>query len=431
MSDLENQESEFSGLLRNVPFDDCSGSEHRQTLRLQALAEFDRTTQVEPARPWWKRALIQGTEIMRRPIPRLIAFTTACLAIAAIWMVVPGGQTIAQAFNKLATAIVDAKSAKFQMEVAVEGQPRQSFQAWFLAPGKYRQELLGMVNIVDLNAGKIMNVIPSQKKVMIMNIKPDQKAQGQGQGSNDYFERLRELLAKSRDAKDEQYKPIGTKEIDGKQAVGFRLDSPAAAVTLWGDAATGTPVRIESLWSGIPLTEVAMSHFEINVPVKESLFDMTPPEGYKVQSIDVDASPAQEQDLLTAFATSCELNDGQFPESLDTTGVVKFIIKFGMKHGGEKISDEDQQQLMKHSLVIGRGFGFALQMPESAETHYAGKNVKRDAKDAPIFWYKAAGKTTWRVIYADLTAKDVDAAPQVEGAKRLQNASKAKKPEAF
>jgi len=365
---------------------------------------------------------------MRRPIPRLIAVTTACLAIAAVWMVVPGGQTTAQAFNKLAAAIAEAKSAKFEMEVTIEGQPKQKIEALFLAPGRYRQELPGAVNIVDLKAGKIMNVIDSQKKVMIMNVKGEQK----GQGSSDYFERLRELLAKSRDAKDEQYQPIGTREIDGKQAVGFRLDSPAAAVTLWGDAATGTPVRIESLWSGLPLTEVTMSHFEINVDVKESLFDLTPPAGYKVQSIDVDASPYQEKDLLAAFATACELNEGKFPESLDTAGVMKLVINFAVKKGVENnFSDEDQQQMMKQSLVIGRGFGFALQMPESAEAHYAGKNVKRDAKDSPIFWYKPAGKTTWRVIYADLTAKDVEAAPQVEGAKRLQNASKAKKPEAF
>ncbi|HEY2253130.1 MAG TPA: hypothetical protein VGH74_18785 [Planctomycetaceae bacterium] len=413
--------------MRNVPFDDSSESEHRQSLREQVLAEFDRKENSEPACPWWKHALIKGTEIMRRPIPRLIAVTAACLAIAAVWTFVPGGQTTAQAFNKLATAIVEAKSAKFEMEVEIQGQPKQTIQALFLAPGKYRQELPGAVNIVDLKAGKIMNVIASQKKVMIMNIKGEQK----GQSSQDYFERLRELLAKSRDGKDEQYKPIGKKEIDGKQAVGFRLDSPAATVTLWGDAATGNPVRIESLWSGLPLTEVSMSHFEVDVDVKESLFDMTPPEGYKVQSIDVDASPYQEKDLVAAFATACEMDDGQFPDSVDTTGVMKLVIKFGMKRGGDKITDEDQERLMKQSLAMGRGFGFALQMPESAEAHYAGKGVKRDATDTPIFWYKPGGKTTYRVVYADLTVKDAKAAPQIEGAKRLQNASKGKKPEAF
>src|SRR5579872_1058554 len=131
MSDLNNQESEFSRLLQNVPFDDGSGGEQRQSLREQVLAEFDRAATIEKARPWWKHALIQGKTIMRRPIPRLIAVTAACLAIAAVWMVVPGGQTTAQAFNKLATAIAEAKSAKFKMEVTIEGQPKQTIEAWF------------------------------------------------------------------------------------------------------------------------------------------------------------------------------------------------------------------------------------------------------------------------------------------------------------
>src|SRR5436190_14520602 len=244
MPDVNNQESEFSRLLQSVPFDDSSGNEHRQSLREQVLAEFDRRTTSEPARPWWKCAFKQGRQIMRRPIPRLIAVTTACLAIAAIWMLAPGHQSTAQAFNKLAAAVAEAKSAKFQMEVTVEGQPKQSFQAWFLAPGKYRQELPGMVNITDLKAGKIVTVMPALKKVLMMNV----KGEPQGKGSHDYFEKLRELLSKSRDAKEEQYKPIGEKEIDGKRATGFRLDSAAATVTLWGDVATGNPVRIESLW---------------------------------------------------------------------------------------------------------------------------------------------------------------------------------------
>ena len=345
-------------------------------------------------------------------------------------MLVPGHQSTAQAFNKLATAVAEAKSAKFQMEVTVEGQPKQTIQAWFLAPGKYRQELPGAVNITDLKAGKIMSVMPALKKVMIMNIKGEQK----GQGSHDYFERLRELLSKSRDAKEDQYEPIGTKEIDGKQATGFRLDSPAGTVTLWGDAATGNPVLIESVWSGLPRTEVAMAHFEINVDVKESQFDLTPPEGYKVQSIDVDASPAQEKDLIAAFATSLEIGGGQFPDSLDTAGVTKLVIKYAIDRGGQNLTDQDQEQMMKQSLVMGRGFGFALQLPETADAHYAGKGIKRDTKDSPIFWYflyKPEGKAAYRVIFADLTVNESVTAPKVDGAQRLEKASKAKKPQAF
>lgn len=426
MSELETLESEFSRLLQDVPFDDAPGSEHRQFLRKQVLGEFDGAATSEPVRLGWKHALIQGKEIMRRPIPRLIAVTTACLAIAAVWMLVPGHQSTAQAFNKLATAVVEAKSAKFHMEITVEGQPKQSFPAWFLAPGRYRQELPGMVNITDLKAGKIMTIMPASKKVLMMNV----KGEPQGQGSHDYFERLRELLSKTRDAKEEQYEPIGVKEIDGKQATGFRLDSAAATATIWGDAVTGNPVRIESVWSGIPRTEVVMANFEINVDVKESLFDLTPPAGYTIQSFDIDASKPDEKDLVASFKTCGEIGGEGFPETLDTTGITKLVIKYAINRGvsAKDFPEQEYDKLMKQSLVIGRGFGFALQLPESADAHYAGKGVKQGAKGTPIFWYKGEGKTTYRVIFADLSVKDAQAAPQVEGAQRLEKTSKAKKP---
>ena len=45
-------------------------------------------------------------------------------------------------------------------------------------------------------------------------------------------------------------------------------------------------------------------------------------------------------------------------------------------------------------------------LPEAADAHYAGKGVKRDAKDRPIFWYQPEGAKKYRVIYADLAAGD-------------------------
>src|SRR5579859_6088901 len=98
MTEFHDQETEFSRLLGSVPYDDGPSGEHRQSLREQVLAEFDRQGIVGTAAPRWKHALMKGREIMKRPVPRLIAVTTACLAIAAVWMFVPGGQTTAQAF---------------------------------------------------------------------------------------------------------------------------------------------------------------------------------------------------------------------------------------------------------------------------------------------------------------------------------------------
>ncbi|MEX0977397.1 MAG: hypothetical protein WDZ48_01005, partial [Pirellulales bacterium] len=88
--------------------------------------------------------------------------------------------------------------------------------------------------------------------------------------------------------------------------------------------------------------------------------------------------------------------------------------------GGKKASKEDMQDLMTKSMAIGRGFVFVSMLPASSDAHYAGKGVKRDTVDAPIFWYKPTGKQSYRVIYADLSIRESEQAPQVPGAVRIE-----------
>jgi outer membrane lipoprotein-sorting protein len=424
MTELDKQELEFSRLLQGLSFDDAPRPQQAERLRELALLRFDQGAETTPAIPWWKRALKEGREVMHRPIPRLIAGVTVCLAVFAIWSLLPGGLSTAQAFNRFAEAIVKAKTARFQMEVTIEGQPTQKFRVWYFAPGKFRQELGFMVNVSDLTVGKMVSLMPAQKRAMVMTVK-DLKRAPRDKFANNYFERLRDLLS-TRDAKDTQYQRVGEMEIDGKRAVGFRYDSPIATVTLWGDPKTGTPLRIENVWSGIPRTQAVMSHFEINVTLDESLFDVTPPADYKVQAIEVDASKSREQDLVKALKICSEIGSGAFPDALDTASISKLVIKYATSPG-RGFSDDKVQQLMKDSIEIGRGFQFALELPESADAHYAGKGVARGAKDRPIFWYRPKEGKPYRVLYADLTFRDEANAPKVPGATRIERASKMNK----
>ncbi len=425
MADLHHQESEFARLLEGLPFDDSSRPEHAEQLRQQALARFDGTQPADAKSPWWERALIQGRMIMQRTIPRLSMAGLVAVLVVAVWLLIPERESAAQSFRRLAAVVVEAKTARFQMELKFENQPKQSFKASYLAPGRFRQEIGAIVNISDFPAGKMVSLVPDEKTAIVMNLKgaPPEKL------NQDQFQKLRELLVESRNAKDEQYQRIGEKEIDGKKAVGFRLDTPAATTTLWGDPKTGDPVRIESAWSGIPGTEVTMSKFEVNVVLDKSLFDLTIPAGYKVQSFDVDASPTREADLVQALKACSEISGGDFPDTMDTTGVMKLVTNYALRQAASKdFSDEKMQQLMKESIKIGRGFQFALELPESAEATYAGKGAKLAMKDRPIFWYKPAGSSKYRVISADLSIRDAASAPQFEGAKRIEKASKAPKP---
>jgi outer membrane lipoprotein-sorting protein len=427
MAELHEQESEFSRLLEGMPCNDAPRPEQAEHLREQVLARFDQPEQAEAAYPRWKHALTRGRNLMRRPIPRLLAGAAACLAVLVVWLLLPGRPSAAQAFQQLADAVIQAHTARFKMEVAVEGQAKQKFRAYYLAPGRFREELGLMVNIADFKAGKMMSLMPAQKTALVMNFKTPEGTP-KNKLAPDYFERLRELLTRSREAKDNQYERLGEKLVEGRRVVGFRQDSPAGTVTLWGDPKTGTPVRIESVWSGIPRTEVAMTDFEINVVLMRSLFDLTPPPDYKVQSLDVDASEPRENDLVQAFKTCSEIGAGRFPDTLDTAGITKLIIQYTLSHKKEFSDAELSPKLMNESIKIGRGFQFVTQLPESADAHYAGKGVTRDVKNRPIFWYKPEGARQYRVLYADLSLRDADSAPQVAGATRVEKASKMNRP---
>jgi outer membrane lipoprotein-sorting protein len=375
----------------------------------------------------WKTAWIRGKELIKRPIPRLIVFTSACLLIAGVWLIVPGRQSAAEAFNKFVEKFVAAKSARYQEEFRTAGEPKRVSQVYYLAPGQFRSELQsGDVMISDKRIARFMTVHRTTKRVSAMHL----TGKGTRKPENT-FDRLRELLSKSPDAKDSKYQRFGEKVIDGRRVVGFQYDSPTELVTLWGDPATGYPVRIESVRSGLPRSEMIMTNFEINIDLPESLFDMTPPPGYKVLTFDLDFAKPSEQGLVDGFRTTIEFAGGEFPESLDFAGVRKVAQKFkALAKGGKNPSDEEMQWRMKTATTIGNGYTFALDLPASADAHYAGKGVKPGTPNRPIFWYKPEGTSTYHVIFADLSVKEADNAPQVPGAKRIENTSKTMQPAA-
>jgi outer membrane lipoprotein-sorting protein len=413
-------ESEFERRLRHLPADDAVRPEHQERVRAEALAAFDHA--VATRRVLWRRVLIIGRDVMKRPIPRMVA--TACVVAALAWLLWPGSNTAAASFEQMVDAVVSARSARFRMEVKVEGQAKQVAKVLFQAPAKYRMEMEkdNVVNISDFQAAKMLSLIPGQKTAVVFNLKNVPKDAGKepgkdakGPAASNYFEQLRQLLGDR--ANLPAHERLGEKMIDGRKAVGFRIDSGIGSTTLWGDPKTGHPVRIENVYSGVPTTQTVMTEFDINVEVDPALLALDIPAGYKVQAFDIDASPARESDLVESLRVCAELSGGTFPDALDTQSVMKLMIGTilnGKK--GDKAAAVDSQKLYHESMAIGRGFQFALGLPGSAKAHYAGKGVKRGTKARPIFWYRPEGGEGYRVLDADLTVRDTQEPPQIEGA---------------
>ena len=89
-----------------------------------------------------------------------------------------------------------------------------------------------------------------------------------------------DLIVKLSTLKTGSEKRLGEKIIDGRQATGFRITSEGTGWTIWADATTGQPVRVEMKNEQIADGTVVVEDFEFDADLDESLFSLTPPEGY-------------------------------------------------------------------------------------------------------------------------------------------------------
>ena len=72
--------------------------------------------------------------------------------------------------------------------------------------------------------------------------------------------------------------------------------------------------------------------------------------------------------------------------------------------GGGQTSE---QQRDRDAMTMYRGIMFWTQLPAESNWRYAGEDVKFGDANTAIFWYRPEGSETYRVIYGDLSAKNV------------------------
>jgi outer membrane lipoprotein-sorting protein len=372
------------------------------------------------------RSLDNWRWIMRSPVSRVAAATVLVIAVMGVglWFHA-GGATLA--FADFIKPIRDAKTAKFKMEIQVEGQPPQELNATFLAPDHIRQDMAGgIANIVDFNIGKIVSLDPKNKRMTVINLANAPK----DKMPMDIFSQLRSQLIEAEKTPDANRESLGEKQIDGRRAIGYRIKSPAQVLTIWGDPRTALPIRVESQTDLIPKTRTTWTDFQFDLPVDESLFSLQPPPGYTVVDTPVDVSPSTESDLTAALRQYAEMTGGEFPKAFDTPSTMVFVEKLMTNLGIKKGQDPEprqQKEMMTALFKLNRGLMFALQLPPKTDAHYAGKGVKLGAADKPIFWYRPKDAKRYRVICADLSVRDADTPPKAPNSQPLQGAAGPKK----
>ncbi len=354
---------------------------------------------------------------MTRPMPRFAAAAVLLIVLGTSgWLLF--GTNGQLAFADLIEPIMEARSATFKITVEMKDQKPQTFNAMVQEPNKMRQEMHGgAVNICDLQEGKMVTLMPMQKMAIVINMQKMPK----DQAPTNYFSELQGCLSEAEDNPDVKRESLGEKEFDGRKAIGYRITASAQTAVIWSDAKTALPIRVETTMKSFPDTKVIMSDFAFDVDLDPELFSLDIPKDYTVHESEVNPQPPTEEDLMELLGGCTELNDGRFLDTLDLKAVITVVSReCAMKivEAGGPSADLTKEQLELMGK-LSRGAVFVAQLPADADAHYAGKGVARDAADTPIFWYRPKDKTAYRVIYADLSVVEADAAPDVKGAEPL------------
>jgi outer membrane lipoprotein-sorting protein len=400
---MNSDESRFRDLVNEPPFDGSYRKEHHQQLRQKVVESFDAAQAVRSRRSF-PNSFLNWRQIMGRPAPR---FAAAALVLAAVCtgfvVLLQSNPTVA--FASIIEPILKAKTARFNVVIEGENLPKQTVRTLFLEPNRFRQEMPdGPIQIIDAKAGKMLILTPAQKSATLFN-STDMATQ---QNSPNFFDQLRTSLRAADKEASSKREALERKLITGREALGFRLKQPHADMTIWGDPKTGLPILVEMTIAMLPGTKVTMTDFEFDVELDEALFKLEAPNGYSFHELKV-TTPA-EKDLIAALKLLSDHNEGLFPDTCDRKAMVAFVTSWVQKNPGEP-NAAWTKKVTDLSLSLSQGLTFAATLPAESNARYAGKGIKYNDATTPVFWYKPAGSSSYRVIHGDLSVKEQKTAP--------------------
>ncbi|MHC4692099.1 MAG: carboxypeptidase regulatory-like domain-containing protein [Planctomycetota bacterium] len=252
----------------------------------KTLAESEKIKSAVPQSNIWRT-------IMKSLITKLAA--AAVIVVAVIAGVFQFGDHMeSKAYAEVFRPLLKVETGTFNMTVDVvdagldwidsKGQPLQTIKVMFAGPSLTRWDVpTGEVLVANMKEGKVMILFPAKKEAVLMQIgRPGVIT------PNNRFNKLLALrplirYALKKDVDIVEF--LGERRIEDVNAVGYHLAGPDhhGEITVWADAETKIPIRIEqSMYIENRKETAVISDIEYNVELDESLFSVDPPDGYSV-----------------------------------------------------------------------------------------------------------------------------------------------------
>jgi len=307
---------------------------------------------------------------------------------------VGGGGSVAA--SEVARRLREARTLSCNWSMELPTGKTVTMKMIFKDPGKLRVEVPGAaLTILDTSKGKLLVLNPMIKTAFALDV-GEAKAGPENQATEmfDWIEKVKNTTG-------QQAQQVGGREINGVEAKGFLLNEQGMAYTVWADAKTGMPLRIEiPLDLGTFKTTVVMSDLVFDEKFDESMFDLQPPDGYLLMNFDVPMfhKPPGEEDIVALLRWYAAKSEGRFPKALDHWMDFAKLAKRSPSVGEEEV--------MEVMMRVGRTSVF-LSAVGASNYAYLGTGGKIGDAQKVVFWYQVEGGTKYRAIYGDLHGADV------------------------
>jgi len=395
-------ESEFKKIVNRLNIDTEPNPAHREELRREVFSVFNEAGQ----RPANRIIVFQNLrrKIMKSPVTKIAAAAVIIIAVLiGLHFFSDSVSITSTAYAEIVERLHNARTLTYVVETttSIEWMPTMRMEIAFKEPGYMRMATAGgYVSVVDSVQGKGITILPPRKQ--FIEIEMSNLPNDPAQQNINVIERLRSLPEQA----DEE---LGTREMDGRVVQGFRVTEEGLINTVWIDTQTRDLVLVEMDFLNAPGMSGTMSDFQFDVKLDDSLFNLTPPEGYTRMEIQVDTDNVSEQDMIEFLRLwTTWTKDGRFPPTLDPTKLANLSMEM-VKKGEFNQGQTTEEESFQHSLQMTQGLMFLLKLPAESNWRYAGEDVKFGEAETPIFWYRPEGSETYRIIYGDLSVKDVAA----------------------
>jgi hypothetical protein len=329
-----------------------------------------------------------------------LAVPAAIAAAAVFFLFNPFGSNPGAAYANAVQLLKEATTVAFRADWYLEGhdQPTHIDMA-FRQPGLQRTvmeyEGAEIVQINDTVSDRGLVLIPGQRVYIALDLTAMPTAERERLALITQVTATMNTLPPSAERLEE------TRRIGDRTVHGYR----AGHRTLWIDPATEELVEMDLVLGGL---RMVMTEFRLDPPdLGAALFSTTPPEGYAPalqEALTYDVDTAGEEDLIAFLRFMAESRiDGVFPDSINPMEILTLEDRGLLRVDAEATPEEQEQNGLAFARASQRAVTFVMGMQPANDWRYAGSGVAHGAANTPIAWWKPSGKTTHRVIWADLS----------------------------